>query len=203
MIDYNTTNIFNPGILTTKIPDEMLKSIQAILLDPLSKQIEVNSGLIGSIQQEFETPEIPELKKFINDMYAVWKKTYAINDTPYEIGRIWTNYMRKGEFNPNHCHPEALAAFVLWASIPYDINDEIEYQVNRSFAHSHPPKNSAFEFTYSMLDGTINTFPIYVDKNTEGTIIMFPGTLMHCVYPFYTSDEERISIAGNIVPNFS
>jgi len=27
---------------------------------------------------------------------------------------------------------------------------------------------------------------------------MFPSLLAHCVYPFYTSDDYRISISGNI-----
>jgi len=42
--------------------------------------------------------------------------------------------------------------------------------------------------------------PIFTDKTMEGTVSMFPGTLTHCVYPFFTSDDERISIAGNIMP---
>jgi len=27
---------------------------------------------------------------------------------------------------------------------------------------------------------------------------MFPSQLIHAVYPFYTSDEYRISVSGNI-----
>lgn len=200
MIEYTIQNLFNPGILTAKIPNELLLEIQTLIVNDSSKLIPVNSGLIGSIQKEYETPSIPNLKTVVESMYIEWKKVFKINDNPYKLGRVWTNYMSKGEFNPNHCHPEALAAFVLWVKIPYSINEEIDYQLQRSFAHSHPPKNSAFEFTYSMLDGTITSMPFYVDKTMEGTIAMFPGTLMHCVYPFYTSNEERISIAGNIIP---
>ena len=32
----------------------------------------------------------------------------------------------------------------------------------------------------------------------ENTILFFPALLNHTVYPFYLSDEERISISGNI-----
>jgi len=31
---------------------------------------------------------------------------------------------------------------------------------------------------------------------------MFPSSMTHCVYPFFTSDKERISIAGNIYQDF-
>ena len=41
-----------------------------------------------------------------------------------------------------------------------------------------------------------------IDKNWEGYMIMFPANLQHCVYPFYTSDETRISFAGNISLDF-
>ena len=37
-----------------------------------------------------------------------------------------------------------------------------------------------------------------VDNEYEGKIMMFPSSLVHCVYPFYTSDDYRISLSGNI-----
>ena len=32
----------------------------------------------------------------------------------------------------------------------------------------------------------------------EGYMILFPARLRHCVYPFYETNEPRISIAGNL-----
>ena len=32
----------------------------------------------------------------------------------------------------------------------------------------------------------------------EGFMLFFPAKLRHCVYPFYETDEPRISIAGNL-----
>ena len=37
------------------------------------------------------------------------------------------------------------------------------------------------------------------ERNDIGKIIFFPSKLNHCVYPFYTSDDTRISISGNIL----
>ena len=45
----------------------------------------------------------------------------------------------------------------------------------------------------------METLPLFIDKTWEGTIVMFPSWLNHSVYPFYTSDDYRISISGNIV----
>ena len=38
----------------------------------------------------------------------------------------------------------------------------------------------------------------YLTKEDEGTIILFPSALNHIVYPHHSTDEYRISIAGDI-----
>ena len=37
-----------------------------------------------------------------------------------------------------------------------------------------------------------------MDPEVEGTMFIFPSSLTHQVYPFYNTDDERISISGNI-----
>lgn len=192
--------IYNPGILSGKIPFGLFKKIKSAVSDKKAKEMPtMNRDLVASIRQEYVTPEIPGFRDYLHQMYAKWKDLYKTPDVPYVIDPIWTNYMKKGEFNPNHTHPDALAVFVLWVTIPYEIKDEISY--NEYNNPTYPPKNSCFEFTYSMYDGKIVSAPIYVDKNMEGTITMFPSSMTHCVYPFHTCEEERVSIAGNIYPD--
>jgi hypothetical protein len=196
---FNVPYIFNPGVLVGRLPDKLFKKVQKAILDPRARTTpSLKHDLVGSISNEFITPDIPELVSFVGSMYEEWQKIYETDPAPYKIEPIWTNYMKAGEFNPNHSHPGALAVFVLWMQIPYDIEEEMA--VGGYENPKYPAKNSCFEFTYSKLDGTIINKPIYVDKSYEGMIIMFPSTLMHCVYPFRTSDGERISIAGNIYP---
>lgn len=191
--------LFNPGLLAGRLPNHLLKKVKKAVNDPKARTKQsMSNELVGSIKGEYVTPEIPELIDYIDNLYQAWVDTYKTPDVPYEISTIWTNYMKKGEFNPNHNHPNALAVFVIWITIPYDVQKEIEYDGWDN--PKYPPKNSAFEFTYSTLDGRVVNAPVFVDKSMEGTITMFPSSLLHCVYPFRTSDEERISIAGNIYP---
>lgn len=203
-INFYVPYLFNPGILAAKMPESLLSKVKEIVTNPDAKKITIDQygrtarqTLVGSIKQEFFTPNIQELNKFINEMYTEWKSVYKTSGLPYKIETMWTNYMKKGEFNPNHIHPNTLAVFVIWVTIPYNIEDELEYDGYES--ETEPSRNSAFEFTYTTYSGEIRTSTIYVNKEMEGTVCMFPGTLRHCVYPFYTSDEERISISGNIV----
>jgi hypothetical protein len=37
-----------------------------------------------------------------------------------------------------------------------------------------------------------------VDNTWEGKMALFPADLNHIVYPFYTSEDYRISISGNV-----
>ena len=59
--------------------------------------------------------------------------------------------------------------------------------------------NSLFEFIFIDFLGRLASSRIDVDKSYEGTLIMFPSALNHTVHPFYTSDDYRISISGNLV----
>jgi hypothetical protein len=99
----------------------------------------------------------------------------------------WINIQHKHEFVPTHTH-DGVVSFVIWIKIPYDIKTEL----------SVGDKASTFEFTYSSIIGAQLTQRINVSKEYEGKIVMFPSGLSHTVYPFYSSDESRISISGNV-----
>ena len=46
--------------------------------------------------------------------------------------------------------------------------------------------------------GEIITHCVDVDKSFEGKMLMFNSIQSHMVYPFYTSDDYRITISGNL-----
>jgi hypothetical protein len=90
-------------------------------------------------------------------------------------------------------HHEGAASWVIWLQIPYDLEEELN-----TFKNAKSRDTSLFYFYYNSLTGTQENFPLYIDKQWEGTMIMFPAMLKHSVYPFYTTDTPRISISGNI-----
>ena len=59
-------------------------------------------------------------------------------------------------------------------------------------------KAGIFEFEYIDPLGIIQNLGYKLSPALEGTMIFFPAKLRHCVYPFYKTDEPRISIAGNL-----
>jgi Putative 2OG-Fe(II) oxygenase len=195
MNNFEEYRIYNPGITIGKVPDSLLLKLKEISKSAEAKVVPYNDKLAGAIKDEYEMPDLEEFRDFLSDMYQHWRKLFRVPNTPYNY-QIWINFMKKNEFNPTHIH-YGLASFVVWVDIPYDIKQELDVEYLKNNIESKP-RNSCFEFIYTMLDGQIKQHTIEVDTNYEGTIIMFPSNLMHQVYPFSTSDGVRVSIAGNI-----
>ena len=59
-------------------------------------------------------------------------------------------------------------------------------------------KAGNFEFEYIDLLGEVRSFAYNLSAKSEGFMVFFPAKLRHCVYPFYETEEPRISIAGNL-----
>ena len=106
---------------------------------------------------------------------------------------LWVNYQSKYEFNPPHIH-NGVMSFVLWVDIPYSMGDE---KNNPSIKDSVLPCAGCFQFIYTNIINESSQLNIPADKQYNNGLVMFPAKLQHAVYPFYTSDKYRISVAGN------
>jgi hypothetical protein len=146
--------------------------------------IEVAKGYFQVIEDEQLNP----VKKFDHD------SDFFEKEVNYELESLWINLQKKYEFNPRHSHAGDYS-FVIWMRIPYDLTNELNH---KNCKNSNESLNSLFEFQFISPDGEMETLPLFIDKTWEGTMVMFPSWLNHSVYPFYTSDDYRISISGNI-----
>jgi len=177
---------------------EQLKKDAEYILENENKFKKYNKNLVGNIEKEYsarKSEEIlrPDLITLANEYYKYSKENENYPD--WNITDIWINYQKKYEHNPIHNHSGDLS-FVLWVTIPYDLKEELELPNSKN---SNSPTNSLFHFVYTDFLGKVVYSPLHIDKSWEGTIVIFPSALNHTVYPFYTSDDYRISIAGNMV----
>lgn len=164
-----------------------------------------NGDLVGHIKHEYyfseethqyiESLVLPLVQRY-NDMYPEYIKNYTIltSSLPYTLQSSWVNFQRKYEFNPVHSHP-GIYSFVIWLKVPYRISEEnnCEYSIN-----SRCPCSGQFDIFFQDTVGHLRKQTIPVDKDFENSILLFPSIMNHCVYPFYTSDDYRISVSGNI-----
>lgn len=177
---------------------EELKQEAKFILENENQFKKYNKELAGNLEKEYSTYKSenilrPDLISLANEFH----KHSAENEhyPQWNIKDLWINYQKKYEHNPLHNHTGVLS-FVLWVQIPYNLKDELSQP---NCINSNTPSNSLFEFVFTDFMGKIVQNRIEVDKSWEGTIIMFPSSLHHMVSPFYSSDEYRISISGNLV----
>jgi hypothetical protein len=105
-----------------------------------------------------------------------------------QLGALWVNFQKKGEFQPLHAH-DGTFSFVIWMDIPYDFKDE---------AKKHSKAGDFMFVSSSEASRTVRQHKINLSPEMNGYCCFFPSDLCHQVYPFYTSDKDRISISGNI-----
>lgn len=201
-MQYSVLNPWNPGILDTRLPDNLLQELKHRVIDERSKQIKYNNNLVAFIKDEYQYPhnDHPELCQFLLDVYSNWRYQFNVDaqlasHQRATVNDVWVNHQKKYEYNPNHNHGGD-ASFVIWLQIPYDIEDEL--RVDHYTKPNDQLKKAAFEFTYSTYTSGLSTMCLWLTKRDEGRMLMFPSKLLHCVYPFTTSDDVRISMAGNM-----
>ena len=115
---------------------------------------------------------------------------------PYFLNEWWVNYQKQTEFNPMHSHG-GVYSFVIWMKIPIDWEEQNKDSTSRC------PAKSSFQFFYNGICGDSMLHEYRLTKEDEGKLLFFPSKLNHVVYPFYNSEEERVSVSGNILVNIN
>jgi hypothetical protein len=193
----------NIGFAIDRVPQDILEELKGEIyrIEQGFNTVKSNDTLVGHIKKEFKIQETKHvLEPYVMALafqylmeFDLLSRSQNNKQCPLSLGEVWVNFQSKGEFNPVHRHSGVLS-FVIWVKIPYDLSEE-----EKEFPDVKNPRTSKFEFQFTNILGSIMTQSVDIDKNTEGTICLFPAELNHCVYPFYTSDEYRISISGNVI----
>ena len=207
-MEYLTLQFQNIGFLKAQFTNEQLaplrKEIDKLALN-FQRGVKYNDQLAGNLQHEFL---LKESKKHTYNLVAplflqfdqqfnnyISKHPQLPENSPIELKNLWVNFQKKHEFNPLHDHT-GIMSFVIWLKIPYLMEDELKVAPGAS-ANPNLAGHFAFHFTDAL--GDIRTYHIPADKTSENTILLFPARLKHSVFPFYSSDDFRITVSGNFV----
>jgi hypothetical protein len=194
----NTIYFNNLGYIESKLPDNLFLKIKKEISKIKTENIkEYITGLTGNgVPKHYSlNKNLKELNEFLQNLIIEFDKEYDYlkhisildKNVPFFFKKPWINFQKKYDFLPHHIH-DGVFSYNIWIQIPYDIDKEL----------SNGKHASLFEFIYTNTLGQTRNHLLKIDKNYEGKVILFPSSLMHGVYPFYTSDEIRISVAGNI-----
>ena len=209
----NEVAIYTPlsliGYLRAKVPNNILNDlnykVNDIIANNFNNASAYNFNLAGIIEHEVFLNDVELLTPFVLNLSRIfWEFEYNYENANkvHKLDSAWINFQKKYEHNPLHKHDGNLS-FVIWLKIPFDLNNERKFSSakNSNFAN----ETASFAFIYNDVSNEtssnsmgVHTHCIPINKNVEGHIILFKSSLHHLVYPFYTSDEYRISVAGNI-----
>jgi hypothetical protein len=194
-------DFYNFGYIIADVPKDLYKLLIEESKIAEKENKEMHSGITGKrvAKQYFIKNSLIELNNFIEDLRKEYDNKYPglsnlrvlTKNAPYFFTTPWINFQKKHEFIPNHRH-DGVYSYSMWLKIPY----EYEEETKGGGIHA-----SVFEFTYIDVNGYIQSNIIKLGSNFERKVIMFPSKMLHCVYPFYTSDETRLSVSGNILLN--
>ena len=201
---YRTFN--NYGYIETTFSESQLEPIKNEIDEYKKSNTEYE---VGTITEEYR---LEKSLKYIENLLLPYCKQYdeifeytseTINqEMPLYLDNVWVNFQRKHEFNPSHTH-SGVFSFVLWIDIPYNIEDEIAHESSRfmKVLSDRLVVPGHFQISYTSSIGSILQYYIPADKTYNSKLILFPSSMVHTVFPFYTSDKPRISVAGNFKLN--
>ena len=195
-----------------KLPQHMIDYLWEHIEIAKKKSISAKKRLVGNISQSYFVDDPQNLivrnlldimhnscmsefiKREIDNIYKKIDYENNINLEPYLMD-MWVNFQKRGEFQPLHSH-QGIFSFVIWLEIPYHYNDESNLPFTKG---GMDDVAGNFSFAYSLNQSReVVSRIIRLSPDMNGYCCFFPSDLSHQVYPFYTSNKDRISISGNI-----
>ena len=202
---FNHSHLPNVGLTEGNIPSEIYQALNKEIVDIHTNDQgihKMNESLAGQITKEYQITKSRELlDPYLGEMAKAYQKEWNYyprenpNNNKLKVESVWVNMQKKLEVNPLHNHDGTLS-FVAWLHVPFKLEDE--RNVENCKNSRTVQLASTFQFVYTTALGNIANCPMFVESGWEGRIVMFPAKLLHMVYPFQTSDDYRISIAGNL-----
>lgn len=194
-IDLNNIGVATFDEVDTNILDYLKTQIKN------KKKLEsANTVLAGHIKDEYHIKVTNNYSNYICHCIGVHpitknflKKIDILSkDSPIILDKSWINFQKKHEFNPLHDH-RGIFSFIIFMQIPYKIEEEFKLYPNATSKHT-----SCLCFIYSNTENCVVDTICSVDESYLYKMLIFPSKLRHLVYPFYTSNKERITVSGNV-----
>ena len=197
-MDVELIQPFGPSILKTKIPQEIMEKLnnyidQVVIDKKKSDLLNMGDKLAGDVTQEFKLEKdfmnnIGFLK-FIGINVSQWIQiSLKQKITKFSLIDSWIVRQFKDEYNPVHWHGGHVSG-AGFLKIPKSFGSHVQNKEKTiyeggtlNFLHGSRQfmSNSKFRITPEI-----------------GDLYIFPHYLMHTVYPFKGTDEERRSISFN------
>ena len=203
MKNFEVLKPFGPSIVKIKMPNNMIEQINDYVDNVVQDQKkikELNEGdkLIGKVQQELlmEINFMKQIKwaEFLALNVSNWAKEELNKEIRnFQLIKSWIVRQFKNDYNPVHWHSGDISG-VGYLKVPSHLGN-----------NSQPNKKTNENGKLQLIFGSPNLFSksTFIVKPELGDFYLFPNYLMHTVYPFTGTDEERRSVSFNAQVQFS
>ena len=188
---------FGPSVVVTKIPVNTLEMLNKYIDDIVAdkkKSADLDHGhkLVGDVTQEFllerEIIEKSGWGKFLTGCVSKWMELeMKAKMTKFELLNSWIVRQFENEYNPTHWHNGHVSG-AGFLKVPSTFGKHVQKKDKDYHGGSLQLINGTRHF---MSPSTISLKP------KVGDFYFFPNYLMHTVYPFKDTKEERRSISFN------
>ena len=199
-LQYRLIKKFGPSIFHVRIPEDILKKLNNYVDETIKdeqkiKGLDAGKNLVGDVTQEFML-EHEFIKKsgwhvFLSTCVNQWIKLETNKEIKkFEIKNSWVVRQFQNEYNPTHWHGGHISG-AGFLKVPSNMGK-----------HSQKDKNLAYRGGNLQLIHGSRMFLCHSTLDllpSVGDFYFFPNYLMHTVFPFKDSDEERRSISFNAI----
>tara|TARA_B100000886_G_C20308834_1_gene442950 strand:- start:170 stop:790 length:621 start_codon:yes stop_codon:yes gene_type:complete len=196
-MDIEILRPFGPSIVKIKIPEKTIEEMNMFVDEMICdkeklEKYDEGPKLAGNVSQEFlmTTEFMQRIKwaEFLASSCNDWvRKEKQIKLKKFYIIKSWIVRQFKNEYNPIHYHSGDISG-VGYLKVPNSMGETL--QKNKQINHNGK---------LILIDGSKKLFssPTYAITPRVGDFYLFPSYLMHTVYPFSGTDEERRSVSFN------
>ena len=189
---------FGPSIVKAKIPEKLLNDlnnyVDKIIEDKeKAKKLDLGPKLAGDVTQEIQL-EGEFAKKigwlqFLANVTSEWIKFETGKKiTEFNVTNSWVVRQFKNEYNPIHWHSGHVSG-AGFLKVPKTLGSHLQDKGDKKYSGGN----------LNLIHGS-NMFlsrSMYEIKPEVGDFYFFPHYVMHTVYPFKGTEEERRSISFN------
>ena len=197
-INFEIFKRFGPSVMKVKIPENIINSLNKYvdeLVNDKKKVVDQNlgEGLVGDVTQEFflEQKIMRETGwgNFLGSCVSQWIKMENNQKiTKFKIRTSWIVRQFKNEYNPTHWHSGHISG-AGFLKVPKNLGKHVQDKQNREYRGGNLQLIHGSKMF--LCESTLNIVP------KVGDFYFFPNYMMHTVFPFKGTDEERRSISFN------
>ena len=196
-IKYQNLRVLGPAILKVKIPDEILNKLndyidKIINDDSKLKKLNYGEALVGDVTQEFLL-EVEFVKssgwlEFLGNSCKIYTE---LNEgkkiSKFNLLKTWVVRQFQNEYNPVHWHGGHISG-VGYLKVPSTYG--------KGFQEKEQGHNNG---QIDLIHGSRQFLSQsdFLITPEVGYFYFFPHYLMHTVYPFNSTNEERRSVSFN------